>query len=513
MDRRTFLKAFGLSALAPWYATSCADDESLETYVYNGPLGPEDLFSHAVASGDPLNDAVIIWTRVSTRQDAVEVFFEVALDQAFSNRVAAGYVSATAQDDHTVKIDIHRLASGKTYFYRFACLGRYSTVGRTQTTAVSGLAPIVFGVVSCSNYRRGYFHAYRALAERDDLDCVLHLGDYIYENGGPGEIPGRDSDPPHECVTLQDYRRRYAQHRADDDLQVLHARHPMIAVWDDHETANDSYRDGADAHSTNEGSWVIRKAAATRAYLEWMPIRETDPGRIFRGFSFGDVLDLHMLDTRLWARTKQVLSAELARSDEPDLLGPDQEAWLFDRLSQSGARWNVLGQQVMMAQLKIQGGLEADGGGAYINFDQWDGYQKSRSRLYDVVEESQSKLVVLTGDIHSSWANELTLDPNNPETFDPETGRGAVGVEFVTPGVTSPGLDAIPPSILQRLLLENPHVRWVNATENGFMVVEFTAESVRSEFFHVEDIQATEGVVNSAAVFVADRADLLIRQM
>jgi alkaline phosphatase D len=193
-------------------------------------------------------------------------------------------------------------------------------------------------------------------------------------------------------------------------------------------------------------------------------------------------------------------------------LGPDQEAWLFERFAQSKAQWNVLGQQVMMAQLKIQGGLEADGGGSFINFDQWDGYQQSRSRLYDAVSASDSKLVVLTGDIHSSWANELTLDPNNSATFDPTTGQGAVGVEFVTPGVTSPGFDTLPPSILERLLVENPQVRWVNATENGFMVIQFESESIRTEFFHVEDIQATTGVVESAAVFLTQRNDLLIRQ-
>jgi alkaline phosphatase D len=513
MDRRTFLKSLSLSALAPWYVASCAEDEGLEKYVWDGPLGPEDVFSHSVASGDPLSDAAIIWTRVSLESHTpVEVFFEVARDEAFKDRVSAGYVGASAYEDHTVKIDVTGLAAGKTYYYRFACLGRYSPVGRTRTTAASGLKPVTFGVVSCSNYRRGYFHAYRALAEQNDLDCVLHLGDYIYENGGAGEIPGRDSDPPWECLTLEDYRRRYAQHRTDEDLQLLHARHPMIAVWDDHETANDAYRDGAPSHSASDGSWVIRKAAATRAYLEWMPIRETVAGRIFRGFSFGDVLDLHMLDTRLWGRTKQVLATELARSDAPDLLGPDQEAWLFERFAQSKAQWNVLGQQVMMAQLKIQGGLEADGGGSFINFDQWDGYQQSRSRLYDAVSASDSKLVVLTGDIHSSWANELTLDPNNSATFDPTTGQGAVGVEFVTPGVTSPGFDTLPPSILERLLVENPQVRWVNATENGFMVIQFESESIRTEFFHVEDIQATTGVVESAAVFLTQRNDLLIRQ-
>jgi len=166
----------------------------------------------------------------------------------------------------------------------------------------------------------------------------------------------------------------------------------------------------------------------------------------------------------------------------------------------------------MMAQLKLQGGLEADGGGSFINFDQWDGYQQSRKRLYDAASANDSKLVVLTGDIHSSWANELTLDPNNPETFDPTTGRGAVGVEFVTPAVTSPGFDTLPPSILERLLVENPQVRWVNATERGFMVVNFDSESIRTEFFHVEDIQATTGVVYSAAVFLTQRDDLVIRR-
>lgn len=489
MDRRTFLKNAAVLTTTPMWSSACGDDEALAVYEWNGPLGPQTIFSHGVASGDPLPDGVIVWTRVSDLAGFADVFVEVATDEAFERRVVAQWTRTSEDDDFTVKVDVRGLSSATVYHYRFWAQGRVSPVGRTRTTAARGTPAVRFGVASCSNYQRGFFHAYRALAQRDDLDAVMHLGDYIYETAGEAEVPGHDPIPAFECHTLGDYRLRYASYRRDPDLQAVHARHPFIHVWDDHETANDAWAGGADAHGDGEGSWEIRKAAATRAFLEWLPVREQQGYQIFRGLSFGATVDLHMLDTRLWGRTKQTIDVAVARSESPDLLGADQEAWLFDRLERSSATWNLLGQQVMMGQLKLRGGLEADGGGAFVNLDQWDGYQRSRERLLNHASQMKTRLVVFTGDIHSSWANDLTLDPNNPQAYDRATGRGSVGVEFVAPAVTSPGLDGFPESVFQRLLGENPHVQWVDAVKNGFFVATFEADGLEVEFHHVNDIK------------------------
>lgn len=293
---------------------------------------PEISFDYGVASGDPLQNAVILWTHVTPldeddRLEPIPVRWVVADDADLEDIVAEGEVSASAAADFTVKVDAKGLAPGQSYYYGFSVGNRNSPTGQTKTLPGSKTERVRLAVVSCSNYPAGYFNVYRAIAQRSDIDTVVHLGDYFYEYGADGfgsetgKALGRVSDPTHEIVSLDDYRTRHAQYRSDPDLQEMTARHPMIAVWDDHETANNSYKQGAQNHDESEGDWSERKAAAIRAYHEWLPIRAPDPKqleRTYRSFQYGDLATLIMLDTRLIGRDKQIDY----RTDLPELSLP-----------------------------------------------------------------------------------------------------------------------------------------------------------------------------------------------
>lgn len=489
--RREVLRLAAALGLVPAVGALSAcggSSAALAEYSYEGEPGPETLFSHGVASGDPLADAVILWTRISSEgTEPVPVFWEVARDEDFNDRVAAGWEATDASLDWTVKLDATGLTPGTTWFYRFRALGRTSPLGRTRTTADGAMESARLGVVACSYYSRGYFHAYRSLAEREDLDAVLHLGDYIYEYGTGGE---RAHDPAHEIITLDDYRRRYAQYRTDPDLQAAHLVHPWIVVWDDHETANNAWKDGASNHDPeDEGSWHERKRAAAQAYSEWMPIRDQEDGRIFRSFRFGDLVDLSMLDTRIWGRDRPADSASenaIMRDENRSLLGFDQEEWLYREIDNSRARWMVLGQQIVMHQWKLQGLPESEGGGIMANADQWDGYHASRERLFDAVESAgRDNLVVLTGDVHSSWGADLTRDPNNPDHYDAMSGRGSLGVEMVCSSVTSPfpvvGLETA-------LQSQNPALMFGETRSRGYLLLDLDHTRARGSWFYFDDL-------------------------
>ncbi|MFM7144643.1 MAG: alkaline phosphatase D family protein [Alphaproteobacteria bacterium] len=513
ITRRRVLKVAAGVGLAPLLPSlsGCGDTSS----GYDGPLGPENLFEHGVASGDPLADAVVLWTRVSPAAPGpVEVSWWVAGDPEGRGVVARGRVATDASRDHTVKLDATGLRPGTTYWYGFEALGRRSPTGRTRTAPVGGVERLRFGVVSCSFYAAGWFHAYRSLADRDDLDLVLHLGDYIYEYGYDGVRP---VEPRREIVTLEDYRTRYSQYRRDPDLQRLHGLQPFVTVWDDHESANNSWRGGAQNHDpATEGSWEERRAAAARAYSEWMPIRDQEDGRIFRSFRFGDLVDLVMLDTRIWGRDEQTGTTgnPLVRDPSRQLLGADQEAWLVDRLRESTARWRIVAQQVMMAPLKVVPGAESAGGGTTLNPDQWDGYVAARKRFLDAVRrENPSNLVVLTGDIHTSWANEIAEDPNDPAAYDPATGRGAAGVEFVATSVTSPGIPGIDNALVPTVKAANPHIKWADLQHRGYVVVDVTPERTQGAWFHFDRVDVPEGVVETfAKAFSVRDGETLLRE-
>ncbi len=494
LSRREVLELFALlglgSACSP---RGVADVEVPEPERTEATQEPSP-FTHGVASGDPLADRVILWTRARAMDPELvfSVRWEVAEDEAMEHIVSEGTAESSPDRDYTVKVDATGLQPGREYYYVFEALGHRSPVGRTKTLPTGAVERARIAFTSCANYPQGYFNVYAALARRDDLDLILHLGDYIYEYGngeyGDGTDLDRVPEPVGETLTLQDYRLRYATYRSDPDLQEVHRRHAFVAVWDDHESANNSWVYGAQNHDpSTEGEWSSRKAAAMSAYFEWLPIREQPdaPERIYRHFPIGDLADLIMLDTRLEGRDEQ-LSAEQAdalAAPERTLLGKAQERWLEDRLlesAQRGAAWRLLGQQVMMGQLRDEHGRPR-------NTDMWDGYAPARARLFNHLATHRiSDVAVLTGDIHSSWAVELAPDPFSRDAVF----RRPLAVELVTPAVSSP-----PPvpaeeaeALEQAALKTHPHLRWVELRHRGYVLLDLDRHRLRASWHFVDTV-------------------------
>ncbi len=521
-SRRGFFQRSGGAALALAAAPALAS---------GGGAVRGGVFQHGVASGDPLADRVILWTRITAAlRGAVIVDYVIATDPALTQVVQRGQAKTNPDRDYTVKVDASRLLPATTYYYRFSALGQSSVVGRTRTLPAGSTARLRLAVVSCSNHAAGYFNAYRRIAERADLDAVIHLGDYLYEYGPNQYGSLRTPEPPNEMVTLSDYRLRHAQYKRDADSIEMHRQHPLIAIWDDHETTNDSWRDGAQNHTPGtgpggEGDWNERVNVGLQAYYEWMPVRVPDVTRKRenqRAFRFGDLLELVMLEERLQARSQQLTAtvptpfgngfvqtgafADPART----LLGPAQEAWLAQRLRSTPARWKFLGQGVMFAQLTLQGAPLAAGGGVFLNTDQWDGYQPARDRVYDIFKGTAglppvNNCVVLTGDIHSSWAADLSQDPNNTNTatggYNPATGEGSRAVEFVGTSVTSPGANDPTGSTAALLRSINPHFKYIDLNQRGYMLVDVTPQRVVGEWWFVDTVQAISNVQTFGAAF------------
>jgi alkaline phosphatase D len=527
-SRREILKGMGAAGLTPLLLSGCGSADSSPTplpelpelpdYEWNGPLGPEELFEHGVASGDPLTDGVIIWTRVSPEvPEPVQVWWEMALDEDFLERTAQGTVMTDASRDFTVKVDVPGLLWGRNYYYRFAAQGRWSPVGRTRLAPKGNDASrLRFGVCSCANYAMGYFHGYRHMAERADLDAIIHLGDYYYEyqTNGDGDDPVRPHEPPRETVTLDDYRTRLGQYRRDPDLQELHRQAPFVVVWDDHETANNSWMGGAENHTPpdpgceqpcdpeGEGEWSDRVAAARQAFFEWIPIRDNPGQKLYRTLKYGNLADIIMLDTRIEGREEQ-LGALAFSPDEPNLpdqiLGLEQEAWLFDELGKSRAKWKVLGNQVLMSLWKIAPGT-------YGNDDQWQGY-KARERLVSFLRENEiSNVVVVTGDVHSSWAMDVTVDDGS---YTEATRDAAVAVEFVAPGISSPsGINAQ----IAGLFASEPHVRDYEYERRGYLILDLQPSKAQSDWFLLDGVGEEEGNQSFwAAWAVMDGASSLVQ--
>lgn len=459
-----------------------------------------------MASGDPLADRVVLWTRVSVDGD-VEVDVDWAIaedpeDPSCAQPVAWGRATTRAEHDYTVKVDVTRLAPGRIYYYRFVALGVSSPIGRTRTLPLGAIGHVQIAVVSCSNFPYGHFNVYGAVAARDDVDVVVHLGDYIYENAkspyGDGTSLERGVLPAdRECITLQDYRERHASYKGDAQLRAVHARHPFIAIWDDHEIANNAWREGAQNHEPGEGAYTVRRAAAIRAWREWMPVREaSDPAQIHRSFRFGDMLELIMLDARLMGRDRQVAPQETAtlHSSGRSLLGPEQQRWLFERMRSAfddAVAWQALGQQVLMTQVRDPSGLPR-------NTDMWDGYPAARDRVLGFLEELRiGDVVVLTGDIHSSWATELRRDPFAAVP------TPALAVELTAPAVSSP--TPVDPPDLGVLHASHPHVRWVDMRHRGYLTVRFDRREALAVWHHTDDVATVHTNVPARKAFAIPR--------
>ncbi|MBF4161684.1 alkaline phosphatase D family protein [Nocardioides sp. CBS4Y-1] len=489
-----------------------------------------DHFQHGVASGDPLPHAVLIWTRVtptatatpgSGQGPAVTVRWKVARDERMRHVVKSGNVRTSASRDHTVKVDVGGLEPATTYYYRFFLGGQRSRRGRLRTapTTHATVGDLRLGLVSCANLQAGWFSAYRGIADRDDLDAVLHLGDYLYEYGpgeygmGPDDIDVRPHDPPHEMVSLSDYRRRHAQYKTDPDLQRAHARHTWITTWDDHEVANDTWKHGAENHTPGprqdggEGSFLRRRARAHRAYDEWMPARlnETaklgDGDRLYRSFRFGDLASISMLDLRTYRDKQAAYPVADGTVSDPSrsITGDAQMAWLKGQLTTGdhAPQWKIIGNPVMIAPVTfadlpnalvdpvndVTGLIPADG--APYNVDQWDGYTADRREVLTHLRDHQVKdALFVTGDIHSGWACELPLDTS---TY-PAVGD-SFGVEFVCSSVTSNNLKDITgqpqltPVVETAILANNRHIKYLDFDSHGFSVLDVTAERAQCDWF------------------------------
>ncbi len=523
------------------------------------PSQTAPYFRHGVASGDPGPDSVVIWTRffneaLSSDLRARRVKWEVASDRDFTAVVASGESPTGADRDWTVKALADGLDPGRSYFYRFSLGTERSPVGRTRTLPKGSLAEARFAILSCTNYPFGHFNVYDQVARRDGLDAVIHLGDYIYEygqdgyGGESGARLGRPHDPPHELITLADYRRRHAQYKSDPASQTMHAAHPVIALWDDHETADNSWAGGANNHDPKtEGDWAERKRAALQAYYEWMPVREPEPGRtreaLFRAYSFGDLLTLATLETRLMARSQQInlndvraglkTPEDAARFRETvlmdetrELLGSEQLDFFDRTLRQSSDQpWRLIANQVIIAEViapdlsphvdeagieelqklwtQARAFVETSRLGLPTNLDAWDGYPAARERFYETLRRAGGGgVIVLTGDTHTWWANDLRARDG-----------AHVGVELGAHSVTSPSpyrKEFLAGKGAEYALLTNKGnkaVRYISGEHHGYIDLYVRRDRVDARFMAIDSVETPDYNSFEKAAFTITQKD------
>jgi alkaline phosphatase D len=483
-------------------------------------------FTHNVASGEPGPDSMLLWTRYvpAAADGAIRLYAEVALDPGFTKVVAGASVRTGGYRDWTAKVTVDGLRPGLEYWYRFVAPdGTRSPVGRTKTLPAGDVRRFVLGVFSCSNLPYGWFNAYGHAAARSDLDLWLHVGDYLYEYGtasiNAGDlVAGRRPEPAHEMLAIQDYRLRYACYRADPDLQRLHQRAPMIALWDDHESANDSWEGGAQNHQpAAEGDWNVRRAAAMQVYREWMPVSD-EP---WRAYPLGTLATLYRTESRLLGRTQPADIGAAFRAELPDaalksfrdgpwqdpsatMLGSTQESWLAHQLKANArsTAWQMIGMGTIMGRTLMPadavGWLRADVGDRAVDgmknnvraarlglpmwMDRWDGYPAARSRLLGAAQQADADLVMLSGDSHNAWAYSLA-----------EGGRPA-GVEFAGQSVTSNGFEhnaRVDPKVVARGFVDaNPELKWADTSRRGYMTIEVTPQRITGEWLFMQTIKS-----------------------
>lgn len=528
------------------------------TLPFNPALKP---FYHGVASGDPLSDRVIIWTRVTPDSNdlTITVDWEMATDTNFSNIVKTGTATTDSTRDFTVKIDVTGLQPATTYYYVFKSGGVYSTVGRARTAPSGNVSHLRFAVVSCNNYEAGFFNAFGRIAERNDLDAVIHLGDYIYEYEAKqygDSTTKRFVEPANEAVTGGDYRIRYSIYHLDPDLQRAHQQQTFISVWDDHESSNDSYEHGAKNHQpATEGDWETRKAISKKVYFEWMPIRDYADNKVYRAISYGSLAELIMVDTRLEGRDQPPVNFDDPDTPARTMLGKTQYDWFIGRLVNSTAKWKVVGNQVMFSDLNV-GFTGRNGSGQPAPTDMtairnaenllvgaWESYPTERNSIIDTIEKQNLKnVVILTGDSHASWAFDVTKKPviypdpaasntaTPSPTYNPATGQGSVAAEFCTPSITSANFDERiggPLAAQLEALINapifflgnsnyNPHLKYTDLDRNGYIVLDLKDDSAQAGYYYVDKINTpskAEGfgknafmLNNSGRVLTSDKA-------
>lgn len=460
-----------------------------------------DPFTLGVASGYPEPGAVVLWTRLAPEPLAprggmpdtpVHVAWEVAEDERFRRVRRSGNVYATPEWAHSVHVEVTGLEPGRDYWYRFTSGGAESPVGRTRTAPAEGAEALAIAVASCQHYENGHYAAYAAMA-RDDLDLVLHVGDYIYENRGLRRT--RSHDEP-ECYTLDDYRRRYAIYKSDPNLKAAHASCPWMVTWDDHEVDN-NYADARSEQNDTDALFLARRANAYRAYYEHQPLpRRMLPlgahQRLHARRALGGLAEVHMLDGRQHRSdqacgTGHVEPCDALYDAERTMLGARQQRWLEDGLAAGRARWKLLAQQTVLAHMDQQPGA----GVAYYN-DGWTGYPAARDRLVGfIAEQAIDDVVVLSGDIHAFMANDIYGEAGEP-------GSGVVASELVTTSISSAGL---PQERLDAWRAENPGVRFARSDVRGYMKLVLTDDSLRAELVGVDDVTRADSGTHRVATF------------
>ena len=509
MERRSFIKFLGFLSI-------------FNTKLFSQNINNEKVsFNHGVASGDPTHSNIIIWTKITKNTNLkIDVDWQISNKKDFSNVISNGKTKSYSYNDFTVKIDakIPLKYNAESIYYRFFVNNNFSPVGKTKTLPISNPDKFNLAFCSCSNYPAGFFNAYREIALDDDIDLVLHLGDYLYEYGADGYATedakklNRVVDPIGEIVSLNDYRRRHALYKSDKDLQLLHSQKPMIPVWDDHEFANDSWKNGAENHSYDEGYFATRKSNALKAYYEWMPIRESNSKlKIWRKFEIGTLFQLFMLDTRSIYRDKQLNLDNYFKNStfnkkqyikdlqkKRNLVGTEQFKWL-DKNINNNFKWSVIGQQILLSPTvlpKIFSKLDKNLfpnflhkylkiGGMDIpyNTDSWDGYPRERNKLLKILSKSQSS-IVLTGDTHNSWISNLYNDMN------------FIGVEIAAPSITSPNSVDIFRSktkdIDKDFIKHNKNLKWTNGSGKGFVKLTIESDQMEVKFIYVNTVKSRD---------------------
>ncbi len=543
VHRRKFIKGAAITTGAILSSAIVPPLEAADNKANEAPQPDPSIktFPHGVASGDPLSTQVIIWTRITPQQgiDNMLVKWSISKNDSMEPVAITGEHATSAEADYTVNVDVKGLSPSTQYFYQFSYNNDKSVVGSTRTTPDNTEEPLEFAVISCTNYTAGFYNALERIAQRPTLNAVIHLGDYIYEGtqrnfDAQNNMPDDDYEATHfvkhHAYWLHFFRRRYSINRLDPNLQHAHQQHPFITIWDDHETANNAYKDGAKGHDpNNDGEWLDRKNAARQAYFEWLPIRG-DGSKIYRSIRFGKLMELVLLDTRLEGRDKQIYNASDPARFEKNrtILGAKQKDWLFNTLKFSPCQWKVIANQVIFSEINLKwaeslGSLASRLQEFYDTFlDYWEGYPAERDEVIDYLSQQKiSNTVILSASMHCALAFDVTKRATKHSrkgeaaTYDPVTGAGSVAVEFASASVTSANFDeqvgSFMASAFQRMINKklpipinynaNPHMKFVDVQRHGYFILKITKEKAEAAYFFLKDLHVKSLKEESGGVF------------